>query len=42
MDGPMSMYCDNQTAIYMASNSFFHEKTKHVEVNYHFIHDADS
>ena len=42
MDGPMFMYCDNQIAIYMASNSFFLERTKHVGVDYHFIRDADS
>ena len=34
---PMIMYCDNQIAIHNASNSMFHGRTKHMEVDYHFI-----
>ena len=33
----MKMHCDNKAAIVIAHNPILHNRTKHVEVNKHFI-----
>ena len=34
------LHCDSQSAIMLAKNPMFHEKTKHIAVKYHFIQDV--
>ena len=34
---PMKLYCDNKAAISIAHNPVHHDRTKHVEVDRHFI-----
>ena len=38
----MSMYYNNQASIYISKKLVFHERTKYIEVDCHFIRDAVS
>ncbi|KIL57633.1 hypothetical protein M378DRAFT_16140, partial [Amanita muscaria Koide BX008] len=37
---PITLYVDNQSAIKLIQNPVAHDRTKHIDVKYHFIRDA--
>lgn len=36
------VFCDNQSALHLIKNQAYHERTKHIDVRYHFIREAVS
>ena len=34
---PTVIYCDNQSCINLSENLITHDKSKHIEIKYHFI-----
>ena len=33
------IYCDNQSCVKFSENPVFHDKSKHIEIKYHYIRD---
>jgi hypothetical protein len=36
---PTAIHCDNQSCIKLSENPVFHDRSKHIEIRYHFIRD---
>jgi hypothetical protein len=36
---PTLIHCDNQSCVKLSENPVFHDKSKHIEIKYHYIRD---
>ncbi|GJV81975.1 ribonuclease H-like domain-containing protein [Tanacetum coccineum] len=39
LSSAMLVYCDNVSDVYLSSNPVQHQRTKHIEIDIHFVHD---
>lgn len=42
VDQPITLFCDNMSAIHLASNDVYHSRTKHIDVKHHFVRQSVS
>ena len=40
VDSCIILFCDRQSAICLTKNQMFHERTKHIDVKYHYVRDV--
>jgi hypothetical protein len=36
----VNLFCDSQSAIYLTKDQIFHERSKHIDVKYHYVRDV--
>ena len=39
-DSCINLFCDRQSAICLTKDQMFHERTKHIDVKYHYVRDV--
>ena len=37
--GCVKIHCDSQSAIHLANHQVYHERTKHIDIRFHFVRD---
>lgn len=37
LDGPPILLCDNLSATFLTANPVFHQRSKHIKLDYHFM-----
>jgi len=42
LDDPIMVFCDNQSVVHLTNDPMFHERTKHIDIRYHFVCDVIS
>lgn len=40
LDKVVTIYSDNQSAIHLSKNPVYHDRTKHIDVRFHFVRDV--
>lgn len=35
-----TVFCDNQSVIFLTKDQIIHERTKHIKIRYYFVHDV--
>jgi hypothetical protein len=39
-DSCIKLFCDSQRDIYLTKDQMFHERTKHIDIKYHYVRDV--